>query len=432
MFGNMQLDSFMFGIISAASLPLGAAIAMFWTPNRKISAGLMAFGGGALLAALTIDLVAEAVSKGEFYFVAGGAIMGGILYEVLNYMLNMQGGFMRKRSTAMRHVRRKHLKELKLLFKRMGVLGFLRHLPHDEVHKLVPFLSKRHLKAGHFLFNQGDLGDEVFVVESGEVQILNANQQLVETLKSNQAWGEIKFLKQDVHHETAKVLSDSIIWVLHKSDLERVAAKSQPIREALDLYLSVHVEQQSVEVSADEIEIWSNNAMEHAHDPCHHEIAAEGKKHGNAALAIWLGILLDGIPESFVIGASFLVGTQAGHGEAAAGLSLSLLAGLFLSNFPEALSSSVGMRENHYSKFKIMAMWTSLMIITGLGALLGNFLLDGASPTIFPIIQGMAAGAMLTMIAETMLPEAFEKGGAVTGLSTLMGFLTAIFFKEIG
>ena len=203
--------------------------------------------------------------------------------------------------------------------------------------------------------------------------------------------------------------------------------------DALEHYMKVHIDNSE---EKDDIkhsqENFTNSAIETVHDPAHYEIEQENKKHGNAALAIWLGILLDGIPESFVIGASFLVVAQPGHAEAAAGLSLSLLAGLFLSNFPEALSSSVGMRENKYSKLKIMMMWLSLMLITGIGAWLGNIVLDGASHTVFPIIQGLAAGAMLTMIAETMLPEAFEKGGSVTGLSTLMGFLTAIMFKELG
>jgi len=76
-------------------------------------------------------------------------------------------------------------------------------------------------------------------------------------------------------------------------------------------------------------------------------------------------------------------------------------------------------------------MWASLMIITGIGAYLGNIFFFGAPQFLFVIIQGIAAGAMLTMIAETMLPEAFHKGGAITGFSTLLGFLAALFFKTL-
>jgi len=76
-------------------------------------------------------------------------------------------------------------------------------------------------------------------------------------------------------------------------------------------------------------------------------------------------------------------------------------------------------------------MWPSLMVLTGIGAALGNIFFVGASMTAVALIQGLAAGAMLTMIAETMLPEAYTKGGSVIGLATLAGFLTAIFFKTL-
>ena len=71
------------------------------------------------------------------------------------------------------------------------------------------------------------------------------------------------------------------------------------------------------------------------------------------------------------------------------------------------------------------------MILTGIGAALGNLFFTGATPTAVSLIQGLAAGAMLTMIAETMLPEAYTKGGSVIGLATLAGFLTAIFFQTL-
>ena len=76
-------------------------------------------------------------------------------------------------------------------------------------------------------------------------------------------------------------------------------------------------------------------------------------------------------------------------------------------------------------------MWTSLLVFTGIGAVLGNIFFTEASPSVFALVEGLAAGAMLTMIAETMLPEAFHKGGAITGISTLLGFLAAIFFKTL-
>jgi zinc transporter ZupT len=120
-----------------------------------------------------------------------------------------------------------------------------------------------------------------------------------------------------------------------------------------------------------------------------------------------------------VIGSSLLQAT----------ISASLVAGLFLSNFPEALSSSVGMVHQRYSRMRIFLLWTSLMLMTGVGAYFGAVLFQGMSHSWFALTEGVAAGAMLTMISETMLPEAERSGGAITGASTLLGFLAAIFFK---
>jgi zinc transporter ZupT len=76
-------------------------------------------------------------------------------------------------------------------------------------------------------------------------------------------------------------------------------------------------------------------------------------------------------------------------------------------------------------------MWTSLMFMTGFGAYLGAILFNGMPHSLFALMKGVAAGAMLTMISETMLPEAERAGGAITGASTLLGFLAAIFFKTV-
>ena len=161
----------------------------------------------------------------------------------------------------------------------------------------------------------------------------------------------------------------------------------------------------------------------------------EGHGEGGAPLAIWLGLLIDGIPESFVIGAGFLALLAA---KLSAGITpeftevlpYTLIAGLFLSNFPEALSASIGMKKSGMSTTKIMFMWFSLVLIIAIGSLVGYYV--GASiPHVIEIgIEGLAAGAMLTMIAQTMIPEAVHLGGAkVVGLSTLSGYLSAVAFK---
>jgi zinc transporter ZupT len=107
-----------------------------------------------------------------------------------------------------------------------------------------------------------------------------------------------------------------------------------------------------------------------------------------------------------------------------------LIAGLFLSNFPEALASSATMRIQGWSKRRIFWLWFSLMVITAAGAASGFILADAISSLWLSFAEGLAAGAMLTMIAAAMIPEAVHMGKAnAVGLWTLAGFLSAISFK---
>jgi len=149
----------------------------------------------------------------------------------------------------------------------------------------------------------------------------------------------------------------------------------------------------------------------------------------SAASHLKCSIALDGIPESLVIG--MLVVIAAAINQA---MSIAFIAGVFLANLPEAMSSAVTMRRQGSSVNKIFWMWMSLCIMTGTGALIGALIFPphplGMLRYFISGVEGMAAGAMLTMIANTMLPEAFEQGGStIVGLSTLVGFLAALCVK---
>ena len=98
--------AFSMGIISACSLPLGTLTTLLWRPDDRSVGVLMAFGGGALLAALTIDLVGSALAKGEFYWLAVGCVFGGALFVALDNIVNSRGGFLRKSSTVVHYLRR--------------------------------------------------------------------------------------------------------------------------------------------------------------------------------------------------------------------------------------------------------------------------------------------------------------------------------------
>jgi ZIP family zinc transporter len=142
---------------------------------------------------------------------------------------------------------------------------------------------------------------------------------------------------------------------------------------------------------------------------------SEAQRSGSGA-AIAVGALLDGVPESVVLGLGLLSGGS---------VSLSVLAAVFFSNVPEGLSSAAGMKRSGRSAHYVFGVWGGIAVISGLSALLGYAALGDASPEAIAVITAVAAGAILTMIADTMIPEAFEDTHAWTGLITTVGFLTA-------
>lgn len=147
-----------------------------------------------------------------------------------------------------------------------------------------------------------------------------------------------------------------------------------------------------------------------------HRKSLDGGQSPGFALPIVLGIVLDGIPESFVLGLTVL---DAGK------VSAAFLAAVFLSNLPEAIAASSGLVQTGWPKSRVLGLWTLVMIVSGLAALAGYGLLDGASPTAIAFVLSFAAGAILTMLADTMMPEAFEHGGRLAGVVTTFGFAVA-------
>ncbi|MEV6628600.1 ZIP family zinc transporter [Amycolatopsis sp. NPDC051106] len=139
--------------------------------------------------------------------------------------------------------------------------------------------------------------------------------------------------------------------------------------------------------------------------------------------AIAVGALLDGVPESVVLGVSLLGG---------GGVGLTVLAAVFISNVPEGLSSAAGMKNAGRGAGYVFGVWSGIALASGAAALLGNVLLRMASPATIAAITAVAAGAILAMIADTMIPEAFERTELYTGLLATLGFLTAFVVEHLG
>lgn len=608
-FESVMLSALVFGLLSAATLPVGAAVGIAWRPPDRVMAFLLAFGGGALLAALTIDLIAPGVDRGHFPDLALGAVIGGTLFKLLDWAVNRQGGYLRKPSTALnfwRNQARRRLRHVLAGIRRTRPLGdlspqtldrllgivqiqsvpahsclyraedppssayvvlegavelsdpaaggrvFERLGPHDafgrmsflsglpratEAHtaadtkllvipreafmalvadcaelravlcgllgeaELARYLRQRHgltreqvetwrgealaeldtegaydppiepeqiaeepvelmrdeprlgffpglseatlrriaarlvhkrAPDGYNFFHQGQPADRLYLLRRGTVYLFDQDQRSrrPQVVEAGEGFGGFAFFTQAAHAVTAVAHDEVEVSELRRRDFDQLLTELPELRARLADYLkrtptrAYLTERQHL--GARRAAAWLDRAAKrvaggHLMPPVS-EITQHVAGHKGAAVAMFLGMTLDGIPESFVIGANVL---------ATGGISLSLLGGLVLANLPEALSSAAGMKEQGLKVPRILAMWTSLMLLTGVGAALGTVLLADASVGLFALIEGVAAGAMLTMVAETMLPEAYHKGGGVVGLSTLAGFLLAIFFNTI-
>ena len=142
-----------------------------------------------------------------------------------------------------------------------------------------------------------------------------------------------------------------------------------------------------------------------------------------SGLAIAVGALLDGVPESIVIGLSML------HGGA---VSMVAVTAIFLSNIPEGLSSAAGMKKAGRGAAYIFGIWAGIAVISGIAALIGYTVFQGFSNEIIAATTAVAAGAILAMLADTMIPEAFEVAHDFAGLITVAGFLAAFVLSKLG
>jgi ZIP family zinc transporter len=141
-----------------------------------------------------------------------------------------------------------------------------------------------------------------------------------------------------------------------------------------------------------------------------------GDQEGGSALSIVLGSVLDGIPESMVIGLTIFEGGAVGA---------AYLAAVFISNLPESISSTSGLVTSGWKKSRILWMWIAIAVISGLASLAGYGLFQNSSPGVVAFVLAFAGGAILTMLAETMAPEAYEHGGKLVGIATTLGFAVA-------
>jgi ZIP family zinc transporter len=153
----------------------------------------------------------------------------------------------------------------------------------------------------------------------------------------------------------------------------------------------------------------------------HGDNAGGGKS--ASGLSLLVGSVMDNIPENMALGISLVTGGT---------VNIVLIAAIFISNFPEGLASTEGMKSNGRNKKYIIGLWSIAVIIGTISTAIGFAVLSKASPFVISIAISFAAGAILVMLAESMIPQAFEEGGSKIGLAAMAGFAVAFILGRIG
>jgi len=145
--------------------------------------------------------------------------------------------------------------------------------------------------------------------------------------------------------------------------------------------------------------------------------AIEASEQSRLVIPMVLAIILDGIPESIVIGLGIFEGGT---------VSLAVLVAVFISNLPESLAGSIGMKAGGWGGKKIILLWIVIALVCAVSSVAGYSLFSGASDQWLSFIQAFAGGAILMMLANSMMPEAFEHGGKMAGVFTVLGFALSL------
>lgn len=443
------------GAIAAGSMILGAIVGIT-TPMSNSTVGAMCgFGAGALISALALELVSPTVEAlahadlaergveiNHFVTLLAAMVGGGLIFLFLDQLLSAHGGYLRKGAYVIaQHSKNKNKRQADLM-QSIGSSSFFNTMEPHVMHELVKLLHPKFLVEDENLFNIGDDSNELYIVRSGSVRLTHADGT-GHSAERGDLIGEVSFLAHQAHSTLAVAEhGPAELLVLHKSQYESFSRAHPEFAASVREMASQRIAENKRQVDEATLakQEWADLAIQALRSngseiPTATDLSNMKEEHNNAGMAIWLGNLLDVIPESFVIGTVMLSIVTA---KVAAGvpvtffevMPLTLVGALFLANFPEALSASVNMKQQGFSTSKIILLWSVLTVICAVGAAFGAYVGESIPHSAMIVVEGIAAGAMLTMIGSAMLPEAAHLSSPnMAGFSTLIGFVAAVGFK---
>ena len=435
--------------LAALSLPLGAVVAVLLRPPARIVAIIMAFGSGALIHAvvteLAVDPAQDLVTVRGFpaiwtwVVLAVGFLAGGALYVGINVLMERLGGGIQWRHRLRRKALDRKREEVAPILETLARSRLAACLQPREAEEILPFVRSVEVKAGEAVFRRGDPSDGLYIVHAGTFELRHDDQPAtagltpaaggatspgVTTLSCGDVVGGMGMAAGQPRTASLVAREDGTLLLLSRLDFSHLAEKVPCIRKivadivAHDLYVSAR---NATNVDASE---WQRVALGSIEHITRAEVEAAAERHGeeSSPLAIFVGTLQDGIPESIAIGASFV---------SLATFTPTFVVAVFLSNFPEGVAGTAALLRAKFSIGKVMAMWAGLAVGSALAGTLGYLLLHDASPVAVAFLGAIAGGGVVAMLAMTMMPEAFESGRASVAPATIVGFLASLFLAVI-
>ena len=435
---NPTLSAALLAFIAMLSLVIGAWIGVTFSPSKKINATILAFGTGALIQALSLELAHEGAQRllhegnlgtsASWLVVAFGFLAGGIIYNKCNSVIAARGGALRHQATTEKYLIEQKKIKAKAKLNILSKVEIIRALPAEEMHLIIDVVQSEERAKGETIFKKGENGNALYLIIDGEVEInlkteSNRNKKIA-TLKHGDSFGEIALLSGEKRTANAVTTKKSTLWRIDREDFLRLLKEAPALNSALEKLNAERTAENITKITTQtEKKEWVQVALQSISRVTEKEKSETINEHHQKTetpIAIFLGAVLDGIPESIVIGASFI---------SFATFNPNFLIAVFLSNFPEAMSSAMTMKRAKFSTKKIFSLWGGLVIIGSISAALGQMFFSSANPIVLTLIEAIAGGGILAMITSVMIPEAFEEGGPVIGIATICGFLSALFFS---
>jgi zinc transporter ZupT len=438
-----MLGAVLLATLAMLSLLVGVAIGLFRTPSQRTNAIIMAFGTGALIQALALELAFEGAERliaeghlggiASWLWVAAGFTIGGILYYLGERRLERYGAALRHPALTRIYLLRKKREQSAVLLARLAQVDLLRSLPPEEMEDVLPCVQPVRFAAGETIFRQGEAGDALYLIDEGKVAVLASHQEAacggdvgmtpLAELTAGQSFGEMALLTGAPRTATVVAVTDTALLKIAREHFDELLDCFPRLRQAVETLNSQRILQNvATPRGPSDAATWRKLALANIQRLSRGEEAALMEKHASAGapLAIFLGALLDGIPESVVIGSSYV---------SLESFRFTFLVAVFLSNLPEAIGSAAGMKQAGFGIRRIFTLWGLLVVAGAVAAALGNAFLSHAPPALLTLVGAIAGGGILAMVSSVMMPEAYKDGGSAVGLATIAGFLSAFLFN---